>query len=146
MDAQVLSAEIISPDRAIAKRPGRVGYQPAGMRVRRTSSADEVNDMEQRTPSREGIAGVGWYAREQWARLREVVADPEELEDTYEEWLGNAEKFAREMSFHGVVVQRIAVDVEALRSWCVVHSRRVNAESRAAYAAEMLRRSHQAEL
>ena len=56
------------------------------------------------------ITGLAWYRREQWPSLREKAADPEDLEETYEEWLkiaanyeldGEAARRLRSTSVHG---------------------------------------------
>jgi hypothetical protein len=36
---------------------------------------------------RNTAVGVAWYPPEGWERIRAVAADPERLEDSYEEWL-----------------------------------------------------------
>ena len=41
----------------------------------------------QRRADRKPVAGVAWYSSTEWQRLREVAADPDRLEDTYQEWL-----------------------------------------------------------
>ena len=38
------------------------------------------------------MIAVAWYRRDQWERLRELAADPEKLEPTYDEWLEMAQR------------------------------------------------------
>ena len=36
------------------------------------------------------VIGIGWYDRAQWTKLKQVAADAEKLDDTYEDWLRRA--------------------------------------------------------
>jgi hypothetical protein len=44
--------------------------------------------------------GLSWYKPEQWARLRKISADADELEETFLEWLTVAEKARRNFEPH----------------------------------------------
>lgn len=89
------------------------------------------------------VAGCAWYRAEQWERLREISVDRDRLEDTYEEWLIDAQKGLQHMQEAGMSVEKVEVDVEELLAWCRAHNQDVDGKARAAYAAEMLRRRHQ---
>src|SRR6266704_4477633 len=39
------------------------------------------------------VTGIAWYRRDQWGRLRELAADPDKLEESYEDWLVGAQGF-----------------------------------------------------
>jgi hypothetical protein len=84
------------------------------------------------------VAGACWYRAEQWDRLLEIAVDGDSLEQTYADWLANAEKALGELSELGVVVEKIDVDVEELLAWCRAQGREVDSAARAAYALEML--------
>ena len=86
--------------------------------------------------------GVAWYKPEQWERLREISADANDLEATYDEWLRVAEEGLHHMREVGLRPERIEVDVEALWRWCRAHEYPVDAEARARYVAEQLRQRH----
>ena len=45
--------------------------------------------------------GVAWYRPEQWERLRDIVPDPEALEETYEEWLAMATRALSRLAEQG---------------------------------------------
>ena len=38
------------------------------------------------------VAGLAWYRRDQWTRLRELAPDADKLDESYEDWLAGAQK------------------------------------------------------
>jgi len=87
------------------------------------------------------VTGIAWYRREQWTRLRALASDPDKLEESYEDWLGGAQKTLVQLTLSGVRTQRVDVDVDALVQWCQVEGRPLDSAARAAYAAFELRRT-----
>ena len=55
----------------------------------------------------EAAPGVAWFDREQWQRLREVAADPERLEESYEAWVAMAERAIRRLEAAGMLIERV---------------------------------------
>ncbi len=84
--------------------------------------------------------GFAWYTKGQWVRLRELAADLEALDDSYEDWLRTAEKLVADLSAKGVRVERVPLNVEAAAEWCVKQGRPFNSAARAAFTAELLRK------
>ena len=62
--------------------------------------------------------GFAWYTPVQWARLRELAADPEVIDQSFEAWLANAERVEVELTRRGVTIDRVPVDVEIVADWC----------------------------
>jgi hypothetical protein len=89
------------------------------------------------------VTGVGWYRAEQWERLREISADREKLEETYEDWVASAEESLREMRKVGLYAEKVEIDVEELLAWCRAQGRDVDGKARAQYAAIMLRQRYE---
>ncbi len=85
-------------------------------------------------------AAVAWYRRDQWERLRDVVADPEMLEDSYDAWVSFASRRMSELRREGVEPVRLFVEVKALEHWCRANGRDVDGAARAAYASQLLSR------
>ena len=83
--------------------------------------------------------GAAWYRSDQWERLREVSEDRDDLENTWAEWVGVAEKSLRDLRARGIRVEKVDVDVEVLIGWCQSKRQPINVASRSAFAAEMLR-------
>ena len=93
-------------------------------------------------PESAAILGVAWYRREEWFHLLEIAADRDELEDTYEEWLHNAEMRLHEMADAGVNAMRVYINVDELQDWCIVQGRPLDGSARAVFTAEKLRQLH----
>ena len=86
------------------------------------------------------MTGIAWYSRDQWAQLRRVVADPEELESTYEEWLGVIKRRVPDFIKPGLKLVKVPVDVNDLVSWCQLRGKPIDANARAEYVVEALQR------
>ena len=83
--------------------------------------------------SADGDVGLAWYKEAQWDRLREVSADGDRLEKTYEAWRQLAQARFDELLKKGVRVVKVPVEVEDLASWCRELGRVVDGEGRVAY-------------
>ena len=91
------------------------------------------------------VMALAWFKPEQWEGLRAESADRERLEQTHEQWLEAAEGAIEQLAAEGVVVERIEVDLDELVAWCRDNSLTLDASARANFAAEKLRRSHEAQ-
>ena len=89
------------------------------------------------------VIGLAWYSSQQWEQLRSLSADPDQLEETWEDWRDLAESKIEELRRLGLEVEKVAVDVDRLAKWCEEEGRLVDGASRSAYAAEMLRLRHE---
>jgi len=85
------------------------------------------------------ITGIAWYRRDQWARLRELAADADRLEEEFEDWLAGAQKTIVRMTTTGGRVRRVDIDLDDLVRWCRHEGRPLDSAARAAFAAERLR-------
>ena len=85
------------------------------------------------------IIGVCWYKEEQWERLKDIVADPEVIEDTYQQWRKDAEKALGELKATGVNVKKVSVDTEGMLLWANEHGRSLDGEARSQYAIYLLK-------
>ena len=91
------------------------------------------------------VTGLAWYRREQWPLLREVAADPEILEETYDAWLRIAQKAAVDLALEGVRAERVDIDVEELVKWCRANSRLVDSSARAQFTSRKLKAKYEQE-
>ncbi len=85
------------------------------------------------------ILGIAWYKPEEWSHLLEISADRDELEDTHEEWLRNAESRLHEMAGAGIHAVRVYINVRELEAWCLNRGCAIDGSARAVYTAEKLR-------
>jgi len=102
--------------------------------MRKKKSREPETSDQKRT-----LLGVAWYRRGDWERLREISSDRGALEDSFEEWLANAEASLPKLARQGIEPVKIHIDIEELLRWC--HSRKcpVDGEARALFAADKLR-------
>jgi len=94
-----------------------------------------------RTASGAANVALAWYDQVQWAKLKEVAEDTENLDESYQAWRRGAEKCQRELRRNGVIAYRQLIDIDSLVAWCKASNRPINSESRAQYAAELASRS-----
>lgn len=80
------------------------------------------------------MTGIAWYRPDQWTRLRKVAADPDVLEETYDEWRTLAEQAMSDMRTHGIDAHTVDIDVEELLIWCQTNGRQLDQAARAAFA------------
>jgi hypothetical protein len=85
------------------------------------------------------ILGVAWYRREQWELLRALSVDVETLEETYDEWLKQAEYGFRTLGEQGISARKIIVDVNEIQAWCIANDRPLDGNARSEYVAQLLR-------
>ena len=90
------------------------------------------------------IIGFCWFHRDGYADARAMMADPEILFDTFDEWLAAAKKIEREVTARGEKVVRIRFDPAAFLLWCVGANRQPDEKARAAWAADAARRKYAA--
>src|SRR5689334_8179498 len=79
------------------------------------------------------VVGIGWYDAAQWAKLKEVAADPDRLDESHEAWQRTAERTAQQLAAQGLAVRRVPIDVDALVQWCRAHHKAIDGKARAEY-------------
>ena len=82
---------------------------------------------------------MAWYRPEQWSLLRALAADPEVLEDTYDQWLAGATKGMREMAARGLSAIKVDIDVRELSAWCQEHQRPLDGDARVEFVTTRMR-------
>jgi len=86
----------------------------------------------------EGQLGLAWYTPAGWERLRELAADRDALDDSFEDWERGALAAIGELHAMGREVRKVPIDVEALAVWCGHHGRQLDSAARAAYVTHFL--------
>lgn len=86
------------------------------------------------------VVGMGWYRPEDWERLLQVIPDRDRMYDSHAEWLAEAEQAERAVIAGGPRVKRVPVDPDELAGWCLIRGRAPNAEARAEFVTDKLRR------
>jgi hypothetical protein len=80
--------------------------------------------------------GLPWYRREDYPRIREMMADRHNLASTYETWLAAAENNESVGSQAGLHVTRILIEPEAFAQWCAEKGMEPDSSARRDYVAE----------
>ena len=86
-------------------------------------------------------AGVAWYEPDQWQHLLAVAVDRDQLEDTYDEWVEDAERVIKQFRRQGFQVVKVRAKVDELVACCQRQNISVNGEARSQYAAYKLQQS-----
>jgi hypothetical protein len=90
-----------------------------------------------------GSFGIAWYRREQWALLKSVATDSDEIEETYDEWLEFAQRYLKEVWESGIDILKVEIDVEELIQWCQTNNRAVDGEARSDFVVLKLKERDQ---
>lgn len=80
--------------------------------------------------------GLPWYRREDYPRIREMMADRHNLAPTYESWLAaaeNNETVGREAGLH---VSRIIIEPDDFARWCAEKNVDPDSAARRDYVAD----------
>ncbi len=109
-------------------------------RMRQANTKKKYSSKKSRETA--AILGIAWYRPEEWPRLLEIAADRDELEDTYEEWLKNAETRLHQMVKAGINATRVYINIDELQNWCIAQGCPIDASARAFFTAEKLRQFH----
>ena len=85
------------------------------------------------------VPGIGWYAPEEYARLREVFTDKNNLHENWSQWEAKATETLEFLRTQGIPARKIAIDVEEMIAWCESHGKPLNGASRAEFIATKCR-------
>jgi len=88
------------------------------------------------------VIGIAWYTKEQWILLRQVTENPNDIEDTFEEWLANAIKLKNNFIGSGFTVEEVEIDIQDVISWCNKGNKTINSNSISEYVVFKLREKH----
>lgn len=90
--------------------------------------------------------GLPWYRPEDYARLRDLLADGSRMPAAYVTWQMSAEQIEREIVRSGVAVARVLIEPEAFAAWCVRHGSALDGAARSRFAAEAIERTREADV
>jgi hypothetical protein len=88
------------------------------------------------------IIGFCWFHRETYDEARSMMADPEALFDTFDEWLKAARKIEAEVTAKGGKVVRVRFDLPAFMLYCASHNVAPYEQSRANWAAQEVKKKY----
>ena len=80
--------------------------------------------------------GLPWYSREDYPRIREMMADRHNLASTYEAWLSAAENNENVGRQAGLQIDRITIEPDGFARWCAEKGVEPDSAARRDYVAE----------
>ena len=86
------------------------------------------------------IYGFCWFRRDAYDQARSIMADPEVLFDTFDEWLKAAKKIEADVAAQGHKVVRVRFDLPSFLLYCMSHGVAPVEQTRANWAAAELRK------
>lgn len=91
-------------------------------------------------PDYDGIpvraVGIPWYRREEYGRIRRVMADGHLLPATWRDWLDRAQQAEQQIKAQGIVAERVYLDPRGFPDWCRARGLDVDADARMRFASE----------
>ena len=88
------------------------------------------------------ILGIAWYDKTQWKKMKNVAVDASALDDSYEDWLKQADEFFNNFSQPGKTLKKVHIKIDELVDWCKRNDYAVNAGSRSKFTTYCLRQNH----
>jgi len=86
-----------------------------------------------------GAMGIPWYRREDYPRIRKIMADGERFAEAYDDWLHRAEAIERRIAANGVPAIRAVIDPGQFLIWCEIRALKCDSQARGRFAAEKAR-------
>jgi hypothetical protein len=91
---------------------------------------------------RVSIIAIPWYRRRDYRALSKLFSDPENLPNTFEEWLKLALLSEGRFQRDGLAVARIVIRPVAFAAWCKERNLIPDQRTRLTYTNEAARRLH----
>lgn len=88
------------------------------------------------------VTGIPWYARNNWAALKSVLADASALPESFDEWRKSAAAAESQMRHEGFIVERVDIDPDTFPLWCKSQGLVTDERARGLFANEVARERH----
>jgi len=95
---------------------------------------------EERSPT----VVVCWYKKEQWDHLKEIISDPENMHDSYDEWEKSSEDTITQLRSQGQRIKKIPVDTEQMLAWANDNKMTLKSSNLSYYAIHLFSKEHKA--
>ncbi|SCY31423.1 hypothetical protein [Microvirga guangxiensis] len=80
--------------------------------------------------------GLPWYSRNDYAEIRNMMADRHNLAPSYEQWLAAAENNESVGIQAGLEIERILIEPSSFSRWCATNGLEPDSVARMRYVAE----------
>lgn len=81
--------------------------------------------------------GMVWYLAENYDACRRIMADGDQLPNTFDEWRMKTEAKEEEYRSEGHVIVRAYIDPETFPDWCRARALKVEAKARMLFASSV---------
>ena len=85
--------------------------------------------------------GIAWYAREDYGRVLDVMADADLMPETFQEWHERAFEVEGQLKARGFHILRVPLRPEPFVAWCRASDVTADADARCRFAAEAAERA-----
>ena len=82
------------------------------------------------------ISALVWYRREDYRRIRQIMADGGSLPPRFDEWEKRAKQMESSLNARGIQTIRVELHPDQFVSWCRLHGRPLDVEARHQFASE----------
>jgi|SRR6516164_6319388 len=84
--------------------------------------------------------GIAWYRAQDYGQIRQIMIDADDFPATYREWRQESELRESDLKRLGHDVLRAIVDPEVFQVWCRARGLSIDANARARFVNEIVRR------
>lgn len=84
---------------------------------------DEDDEEIEIDPSELPVTALAWYEEVDWTQLKHNAQDPEEMHDTYDDWLQDANDLRSDLVEEGRYFQIVPILYHELHEWCIAEGR-----------------------
>lgn len=90
------------------------------------------------TEEEKHYAGICWFEKNQWEKLKEVAEDRDRLEETWEEWHARSLDMIDTFATRNIFIEKVSVDLEELIQWCEKNDKSINSATRAEFVTQKM--------
>lgn len=87
--------------------------------------------------------GLASYSPEQWTLLKHVADDPDDMDDSYDDWVKQRDKAIANFKLLRYSIRLVDIDVHELMQWCHYNGRKNDKAARAAFCTEAMRKAEE---
>ena len=80
--------------------------------------------------------GMVWYARDNYARILEVMEDRDQLAPTYDQWLQSFKQIESFVRAQGGRPVHVEIEPDKFIAWCALRNQKVDANARKDFASD----------
>ena len=89
--------------------------------------------------SETALVGIAWFEAEDYDQLRAGFDDGDKLQDTYQEWLEDAQRVFENVQLAGHRAEKVPIRLAEFSLWCQIKGIPMDASARSMYASEAVR-------